>query len=239
MNISIPDKMKIFSGSALKTIAILSMTIDHFAAVVLYWGILYYNQPVYEGTSLYTVYIVYRIMRSIGRIAFPIYCFLLVEGFMHTGSRPKYLLRLGIFALISEIPFDLAIKNQLITWEYCNVFFTLCLGFLAMWALEYFKNKIYISLPIAAVICYAAYFINCDYDYHGILLIVILYLFRYYRIPQVIGGALSLYWEWPAIFAFIPILMYNGKRGRSSKYFFYLFYPTHLLLFYFLSTILS
>lgn len=239
MNVSIPDKIKLFSGSTLKTIAILSMTIDHFAAVVLYWGFLYYNQPIYQDTPLYKIYILYRIMRNIGRIAFPIYCFLLVEGFMHTKSRPKYLLRLGVFALISEIPFDLAIQNQMVTWDYCNVFFTLFLGFLAIWALDHFKEKLYFSVPIVALIGYAAYFINCDYDYRGILVIVILYLLRYYRILQVIAGALSLYWEWPAIFACIPILMYNGKRGRGSKYFFYIYYPAHLFIFYFLSTILS
>lgn len=239
MNISIPEKIKVFSGSTLKIIAILSMTIDHFAAVVLYWGFLYYNQPIYEDTPLYTVYTIYRIMRNIGRIAFPIFCFLLVEGFIHTSSRSKYLLRLAVFAIISEIPFDLAVQNQLVTWERCNVFVTLCLGFLAMWALEYFQNKMYVSIPIVIGIAYVAYFTHCDYDYRGILLILIFYVFRYYRALQVIGGALSLYWEWPAIFAFIPLLMYNGKRGRSSKYFFYLFYPAHLLLFYFLSTILS
>lgn len=239
MNISIPKKIKLLSGSALKIIAIISMTIDHFAAVVLYWGILYYNQPIYEDTPLYNVYIVYLVMRKIGRIAFPIFCFLLVEGFMHTSSRSKYLLRLAIFALISEIPFDLAVQNQLVTWEHCNVFVTLCLGFLAMWALEYFQRKVYLSIPIVLAIAYIANFINCDYDYRGILLIVVLYVFRYYRVLQALGGSLTLYWEWPAIFAFLPILMYNGKRGRSSKYFFYLFYPTHLLFFYFLSTILS
>lgn len=246
MNTTIPERFKIFDRTALRIIALVTMFIDHFAAVVLYWGILYPNAPIAEGTSLYTIYIIYNICRNIGRIAFPIFCFQLVEGFIHTSNRLNYMMRLTIFAVISEIPFNLAISNQPFYTESCNVFFTLLIGFLIIWAMDTIQNMTFFSkwgldsltprvllmfLPAFAG-GYLTYYIQCDYDYRGIILIVVLYLFRYYRLLQAFAGALSLYWEWPAMFAFIPICLYNGKKGRNIKYFSYLFYPTHLLLLY-------
>lgn len=234
---TIPDKYKILSGSTLKTIAIISMLIDHAALVLLYWGILYPNLPSMEGTEIYTIYLIYNVMRKIGRIAFPIFCFLLIEGFLYTSNRKKYALRLLIFAIISEIPFNLAVQNQLFDSSSCNVFVTLFLGLLTIWAMDQFRRKYYIQIPIALLGCLIAYLVNSDYDYRGIILIVLLYIFRYDRSMQAIAGSISLYWEWQAIFAFIPICMYNGKRGRNIKYFFYVFYPVHLLLLYFIAQI--
>ncbi len=229
---TIPEKYKCLSGSTLKTIAIISMFIDHAALVLLYWGVLYSNQPIIEGTKIYHIYLIYNVMRKIGRIAFPIFCFLLIEGFIHTSNHKKYAIRLLLFALISEIPYDLACHNQVINPESCNVFITLLLGFLTIWAMDQFREKYWIQIPIAAIGCFIAYFVNCDYDYRGLILIVLLYFFRYYRVMQAIAGSIALYWEWQAIFAFIPICMYNGKRGQNIKYFFYIFYPAHLLLLY-------
>jgi len=232
-------KYQILSGSTLKIIALITMFIDHFALTVLYWGILEPNAPIYTDTPYYRIYQIYNICRKIGRVAFPLFCFLLVEGFIHTSNRKKYILRLAIFAIISEIPFNLAVNNQLIDPSTFNVFFTLLLGFLAIWGMEVLRDKPMFMLlpPIAAG--FIAYFIQCDYDYRGIILIVILYVFRYTRVYQTVFGALSLYWEWPAMFAFIPIALYNGKKGRNIKYFSYVFYPAHLLLLYFFSTMLS
>lgn len=229
---TIPEKYKILSGSTLKTIAIVSMFIDHAALVLLYWGILYHNQPIMEGTEIYNIYLVYEVMRKIGRIAFPIFCFLLIEGFIHTSDRKNYALRLLIFAIISEIPFNLASQDMLLDSYSCNVFFTLLIGLLTIWAMDHFREKYYIQIPIALLGCLVAYLVNSDYDYRGIILIVLLYVFRYDRGMQTIAGSISLYWEWQAIFAFIPICMYNGKRGRNIKYFFYIFYPVHLLVLY-------
>lgn len=235
---TIPEKYKLLSGSTLKIIAVISMLIDHAALVLLYWGILYPNQPIVQGTRIYTIYLIYNIMRKIGRIAFPIFCFLLIEGFIHTSSRKKYALRLFLFALISEIPYDLACSDQIWNPDSCNIFVTLLLGFLTIWLMSQFQNKYYLQLPIAVLGCLIAYFINCDYDYKGLILIILLYFFRYDRIMQAFSGSISLLWEWPAVFAFIPICMYNEKRGRNIKYFFYVFYPAHLLLLYLLAQIL-
>lgn len=237
---TIPDRFKILNSSMLKTLAVVTMFIDHFALVILYWGILYPNIPITEGTDLYKVYEIYQICRFIGRFAFPIFCFLLIEGFIHTSNRKKYAIRLGIFAVLSELPFNLAVDNQLFSLEHQNVFFTLLIGLLTIWAMEYLERiqPIFMWL-IAALGCGLAYVIQCDYDYQGILLIVILYLFRHYKLLQAAAGALSLYWEWPAMLSFIPILMYNGKKGWNMKYFTYAFYPAHLLILYIISRVIQ
>ena len=98
------------SGSTLKLIAIVTMFIDHLGVVAFETQISNYMVP-------------YYIMRLIGRLAFPIFCFLLVEGFFHTRDVKKYALRLLVFAFISEIPFDLAFNRQLFYWRHQNVFF--------------------------------------------------------------------------------------------------------------------
>lgn len=117
-------------GSTLKLIAITVMLIDHIAAVVMDHYIMnHFNNGIYD---YYNVYRVDMIMRLIGRLGFPIFCFLLVEGFTHTHSKWKYARNLAIFALISEIPFNLAIDARLISLDYQNVFFTLLLGLLGL-----------------------------------------------------------------------------------------------------------
>ena len=111
------------SGSTLKIIAIITMLIDHIGATILWMEI------IYNGDQLYGLY---YLCRSIGRISFPIFCFLLVEGFMHTSDVKKYAVRLGIFALVSEIPFDLALGQQLIYAKHQDVFFGLVIALLVM-----------------------------------------------------------------------------------------------------------
>lgn len=105
------------SQEGLKLIACLTMLIDHIGAVFVPGYYLYYS------------------MRIIGRIAFPIYCFLLAEGFHYTRSPGKYALRLTIGMVLSEIPFDLALEGRL-TLAYQSVMVTLLLGLLAAWAME-------------------------------------------------------------------------------------------------------
>lgn len=233
---NMPEKFRILDGSVLKIIACITMLIDHAAVCLLYNAVLRPNAPVVRGTTLYNLYIIYQIMRAIGRTAFPIYAFLLVEGFVHTKSRPKYALRLLIFGIVSEIPFNLCIFNEIRHPQYNNVYFTLLIGLLVIWAWETFQNRWYIQLPVCGLLFYAAEYFHTDYDWKGVLLIFILYLMHAWRVPQVVFGLISMSWELPGvILGFIPILLYSGKRGRQLKYFYYGFYPGHLLLLYLIS----
>lgn len=228
------NHFRCLSGSSLKMIAICAMAIDHFAASVLYYGYILPAVPLVPHTTPWILYQVYQAMRFIGRIAFPIFCFLLVEGFLHTSNRKKYAFRLFLFSLISEIPFDLALFHSFSDRGYQNVFFTLFIGFLVIWAMEKAEETRYaflLSVLVFTLGCFAAFILNTDYDYKGVLLITVLYLFRYNPGLRTLAGCISLIWEPPACLAFFPIQMYNGKRGISLKYFFYLFYPLHLLLF--------
>lgn len=157
------------------------------------------------------------ILRAIGRPAFPIFCFLLVEGFLHTRDSRKYALRLFLFALISEIPFDLAIYRTLVNWGMQNVFFTLLIGLLVMMACTHFSKNIWMQSVIFALGLVAGYLLHTDYGFKGVLLIEILYFFRYDRKNQCIAGAISFSWEMTAPLAFLPIYFYNGKRGLSPE----------------------
>lgn len=209
------------SGTALKWIAVISMLIDHTAEVLMNHNAAL-TEPIWAQ--------IYVLMRGIGRIAFPIYAFLLVEGFLHTRDVKKYLTRMFLFAVVSEIPFDLAVFHTPFYWGYQNVFFTLFLGLLALagirWGTGLWKQA------LALIVCVgAAQLINCDYGAFGVFFIVLLYMTRYDKKTQTVLGALSLVWELPGILAFIPIRLYNGTRGRcGNKYFFYAFYPAHLLI---------
>lgn len=222
------------SGSTLKLIAIITMLIDHVGAAVL-------TRVFLSGSGTPALSQAYLAMRNIGRIAFPIYCFLLVEGFEHTRDRKKYALRLFAFALISEIPFDLAFQSEVLEFTYQNVFFTLLIGLLTIMAFHAVEEKKewhpVLRCLLLAGITFAgmgiAVLLRTDYDANGVLCIMILYLFRRSRGLQILAGCLSFFWwELPALVAFIPIAFYNGKRGWNIKYLFYLFYPVHLLLLY-------
>ena len=130
-------------GSTLKIIAMVCMLIDHTAAVLfdrilISRGLLDAVNASDGGASFLStgntavIYYADMIMRAIGRISFPIFCFLLIEGFMHTHDVKKYALNLGIFALVSEIPFDLAFAGKPFYLDYQNVFFTLFIGLVMM-----------------------------------------------------------------------------------------------------------
>ncbi len=237
------------SGSTLKMIAILTMFIDHVGAAfvgrfLMTSGMM--EAMATEETSMgwlmdhVSLYMTYSVMRMIGRIAFPIFCFLLVEGAEHTKNRVRYAARLAVFALISEIPFDLAFRGTLLEFSYQNVFFTLFLGLAAMIGCQYVEDadfnqivRILLEILVVAVCMGAAEFLKTDYSAKGILCIMVLYFFRKNRRMQVLAGCLVFFWwELPALIAFVPIALYNGKKGWNLKYFFYLFYPLHLLLIY-------
>lgn len=218
------------TGFHLKIIAMLTMLIDHIGAAVLENMMSHRN--VMAGLNLDTFLMADRILRSIGRMAFPIYCFLLVEGFLHTSNRKKYFLLMGVFALVSEMPFDLAFFGEVVAMHYQNVFFTLAVGLLTMQGMEYAKQKLPVLwlLPAVAGI-FLAEFLSCDYGGIGICLIVIFYYFHENRMMQCVVGALSFLWEAWSLPAFILLFFYNGERGqRINKYVFYAFYPVHLVV---------
>lgn len=234
----LPEKMRILSGSALKLIAIITMLIDHGALVLL-------NNYTPAKVPLFTIgdnaISVYRLCRDIGRVAFPIFCFLLVEGFLHTRNRWKYGLNLFIFACISEIPWNFMFTN---TWRFQkqNVFFTLLLGYLAFCAIEYFWENQPMQILCVAGLLAVSYFLDADYGWRGFVFLLIMYWFRSYKAAQAVIGSCWLYYEWKACFAFLSINMYNGQRGfikgKAAKYFFYVFYPLHITILVILRQIL-
>lgn len=257
MDNMITEKKKGMTGSTLKLIAIITMLIDHIGAIVLEHGM---NANGYleavgseETMDIWlgqhtTLYLTYLACRLIGRIAFPIFCFLLVEGFTHTRCLWKYQLRLWCFALISEIPFDLALFGVIWNSTYQNVFFTLAIGLTTISAIYRFAKpesgaaKLYLkTIAITVVGCYIAYLLHTDYGAFGVLAIVVLYEFRQNRKTQVLVSGISflLYEAATVAIGFIPIYFYNGERGLRIKYFFYIFYPAHLLVLYFISRALG
>lgn len=322
------------SGSTVKLVAVAAMLIDHIGAVLLtrllIGGAYLKSAPggegavagwLAQGENLYSLYMV---MRSIGRLGFPVFCFLLVEGFQRTRNVRRYGLRLGIFALISEIPFNLAITGSVTASGYQNVFFTLFLGLFVLCTFRFFERcgqagtlgrlpgalwgvfmaagvllpgiyggiwlggrflatggwevKDYLSnatpfpprfAVVCAVLCvalaaflffygrkkgmdqiriitadlsvlvlvmYLADLLCTDYAGMGVLTIVVIYVFRRNKIVAVaVGcGVLTLMQlnEFPAFLTLVPVALYNGRRGLKMKYFFYAFYPAHLLLLY-------
>ncbi len=230
------DRFKILSGSTLKLIAVISMLIDHLA-YVLWDDFDFFNQTVFSVS-------IYQIMRYLGRLAFPIFCFLIVEGYLHTKSVKKYLLRLSVFALISEIPFNLLASGEIFFISKQNVYFTLTLGVLAIWLFEKANNHFY-KFCVLGLALAAAYVLHSDYGFNGVFLIILIYILR--KIPSV--QALASYFVLPAsaklwaFAAFIPINMYNGERGfiksKALKLGFYIFYPLHILIIVLIEFIVS
>ena len=233
------------TGSHLKWIAIITMFIDHTGAALLELGLLpKVADAVLAGNSFDYVMADYHfwyrfddVLRAIGRLAFPIFCFLLVEGFLHTKDVKKYALRLGLFALISEIPFDLAFNEKLLEFSYQNVFFTLLIGLLMLIGLKYFEETLpphisWLRFIVALTGILLAVFLRTDYDAFGIILIFLLYEFRSLPKLRCIAGAiLMLFNSTTGCLAFLLIWFYNGERGKQlPKYFFYAFYPAHLML---------
>ena len=201
-------------------------------------------------------------MTCLGRMVFPIYAFQLAEGFVRTHDRKKYALRLLVFALISEIPFDLMMSGGWFFPFHQNTIFTLLLGFWVLWALEELREKRLklwkggLHLLAAALLTVVGF---PDYGWQGVLTVVLFYLFRegWYAKPAQLAGMILLHVMWMegqtlpwlfdlplqsfALLALIPIWLYDGRKGRGGKlmqYGAYLYYPLHLLLLVFLRRVL-
>lgn len=238
-------KSKGLSGSALKWIAILTMVVDHLAAGILE-GAIYMGKGLTPlGEKFFNLLPMNRwltiseIMRNIGRLAFPIFAFLLIEGFFHTSNGKKMAKRLLVFAFISEVPFDLVFNGTYFYPGYQNIFFTLFFGFLAMAGGEYLETKGFSAskerfLQILVFVFFGAvaFFVNSDYGPMGIFAIGMFYFLRgpekWRRIVATVAGFSFEFG--PVFLAALPIYFYNGTRGKQHKYFFYWFYPCHLLV---------
>lgn len=223
------------NGAGLKRIAMCCMFMDHFADVFL--------KPAVLLTASEVCSISYWLMSGIGRIAFPIFSFLLVEGFLRTRNVGNYVLRLGLCGLGSEIPYDLAFSGRIIDWHSQNVLFTLFLGLMALMLIRRLNNgreepvrrsvvvMIMVGIFLLAVF---AEFSRCDYGAIGVFLIISMYLFRKQETwRDLVSGMLLVVlnpFEAAAAVAIPLIHRYNGERGKQSKYGMYLFYPGHLLL---------
>ncbi len=208
------------TGFILKIIAIVTMLIDHI-------GYIFITE---HGLNL--------IFRGVGRLAFPIFAFLIAEGCSKTGDIKKYKYRLLAFAFISEIPFDFAFYNTYLEFSHQNVFFTLLLGTVAVYFYDQYndnKKFKYLAIIFPAVI---AEILHTDYGAVGVLIIVTIYLMKddlKKQIYVIIFGNLILTMlshpiQLLGMLTVIPIYFYNGERGINIKYFFYVFYPLHLLI---------
>ena len=223
-------KYKILSGSALKTIALIAMIIDHTASIVLS-NMAFATDPIITISSHKIT--LYLILRLIGRIAFPIYCFLITEGYAHTHDRKKYGINLLLFALISEIPWNLAHSGELL-YPGQNVFFTLWIGYMTICIYEQYKEDYKKLTVIFIIIFISTILLRADYSIRGVGLILLLHLLRNSHLLRAFLGSAILNNPLAVSIAFIPIEMYNGKRGyirnKVLKYAFYAIYPLHLLV---------
>ena len=226
------QRVRVLNGFHLKLIAICTMFIDHMGHT-LFPGVMW--------------------LRCIGRIAFPIFCFLIAEGCVYTHDRKKYALRLLVFALLSEIPFNLMTGGRVWNPYDQNVLWTLLAGALVCWLMDWaLKKRTVWAFVLTGAVTVAAYWllelVNTDYGGWGMLLVAMFYCVH--RAPYgwavkmaaeafwlaffsiaVMGGVLSI--ELWSLWALVPIWLYNGQRGFSNKavqYGFYAFYPVHILI---------
>lgn len=227
------NNKRILPQEVLKIIACVTMLIDHFGAAIV---------PYLPLANMVTIY---YICRGIGRIAFPIYCFLLVEGMRHTHHAGKYILRLAIGIVLAELPFDLLFEGG-ISWAYQSVMVTLTLGAIMLLCMKKTEKKLLqllLILPFALV----AEIAKCDYGGWGIAMIAVFAIFVRFPLQSlglllvsvlmpsaafsVLGISVSA--ELAAVFALVPIGLYSGNKlthSRAVQWAFYLFYPVHILV---------
>ena len=222
----------------LKIIAIISMVLDHIKYAI-------------PATKCFAT-------EYLGRISFPIFAFLISEGFIHTHSRIKYMLRMLIFAIISQIPFYIFAHYIVHSKAILNVMFTFEIALIGLYIIEYFKRNIngiyiifqyFIIFIVLSSILIISYYIHPDYGWYGVASVWVLYIFRkskilttlFFSILTVLyymSGKLDFFYNknyFYVISSLIPLvlfLFYNGKQGRKLKYFFYIFYPVHFIILY-------
>ena len=223
-------KIQFLSAARLKIIAITSMLADHVNKALIY--------PYLDSNQGFLAF-VSDIFDIIGRIAFPLFCFMLVEGYFKTRSRKKYLLNLLIFGVISEVPFDMFTTASYFNMNWNNIMFTLALVLVTIWSIDALKGKMqtlpkalwyFVSFLIIVVMCIVSMFLGIDYEHHAILIGYFFYLFHDTPILAIPFGYASMFKEPWALLGFGLTLTYNGERGRQNKMLNYWFYPVHMLI---------
>lgn len=274
--VDILNRCRVLTGNKLKVIALITMIIDHIGYCLIFRLMVCHVQLPFAYTEEQLM-LVYNLCRKIGRIAFPIFCFLLVEGFKHTSNIWKYIGRIGIIALISEPVFNLACGANIRASLHQNTFWTLFLGLIMLYCMSLCENKyneiqskedrvnkkqakrgkkviyyskysyLVIEFVTIGIFAYLSELCKVDYKIWGIVWIALIYLFdSYFKHP--IMGCFGCFigmicrvikdsFERPALFAFIPMALYNGQRGSKNKvitWLFYVAYPVHLAILYLL-----
>ena len=218
------------SGAELKLIAIISMLADHVNKALIY--------PYLESNHGFLAFIS-DVFDIIGRIAFPLFCFMLVEGYFKTRNRKKYLLNLLLFGVISEIPFDMFTTASFFNMNWNNVMFSLALVLVTVWIIDTLKEKMQkrpkalwylVSILIVLVMCIVSMSLSLDYEHHAILIGYFFYLFHDMPVFAIPFGYASMFKEPWALLGFGLTLTYNGERGKQHKMLYYWFYPVHLLI---------
>ena len=220
-------KYQILDGTILKTIAMISMVFDHV-------GDLFFPDIMWP--------------RMIGRLAMPLFSFCIAEGYAHTKDKTKYLCRLGIFALISEIPFDLAFEGRL-GLGHQNIMLTFFLAVAALMLFDRIRGgktaegergpvgKTVLGALAVVGIAVLALLLRADYTVFAVIAVFLFYVLRQQHplLRSGVGVAFlaltrTMGYYVATGFSFIPLALYNGQRGKGLKWLFYIFYPGHLLL---------
>lgn len=224
-------KKQILDGTMLKIIAMVSMVSDHVGDL-FFPGVMW--------------------LRMIGRLAMPIFSFCIAEGYAHTRDKNRYLLRMGIFALISEVPFDLAFEGK-VGFGHQNIMLTFFLSILALKIFDLIRGeeprnigKTVLGTLAVLVMAGLALLLRADYTIFAVIAVFLFYVLRN-RHPLVRSGVgvaflaltRTMGYYCTTGFSLIPLLLYNGKRGRGLKWLFYAFYPGHLLLLFVLKKLLA
>ena len=234
-----PSHRAALSGFGLKWLAVCTMLVDHIGAAILEPVFLLPLYGLYKGGAglpgwYGPLLLADMALRAVGRLAFPLFCFLLTEGFCHTRDRRRYALQLLTFALLSEISFDLAFALTPFSPDRQNVYFTLFLGVLSLQLLVWLEGRALLQVLGVGLCCLAAAGLSADYGAMGVLLVALFYLTRRQPAARAAMGSAALLSlgasEIPALFSLLPISLYSGEKGQGPKWFFYWFYPLHLLL---------
>lgn len=224
-----PKRWQVLNGAQLKYMAFLSMLLDHVNNALI--------TPYLDGKG--PLLHVSNVLSILGRVAFPLFMFFLVEGFFKTRSRKKYLINLLIFGILSEVPFDLFTSRELFNKNWNNMMFTLALSLATIWIVDEIKGRLEkkskalwygVSVLVVAFMCAVAMFFSLDYDYHAIIVAYLFYLFYEKPLYGAALGYLSIIKELYSVLGFAATLTYNGERGKQYKWLNYAFYPVHLLI---------